>query len=207
MIWTLLAFAILGIVVWFANGIRKIGAVSVGEPIPARSETALLLIDLQTAFWDAGTFTDTAKAEARTRIMAEVEKAKAARTPIIGVRHEWSIPSTKAIAKLLGKGLAIEGTAGNELIAPLDEFADHTVVKRVQDAFETGELDRLLRQLEVGKLCIVGLDMNYCVAKTALAARQRGYEVEIVRQAVLTADQEKSTKTCDMLREKQVKLQ
>lgn len=92
------------------------------------------------------------------------------------------------------------------MIAPLDNLADHTVVKRVQDGFETDQLDRLLMQLDVGKLRIVGLDMNYCVARTALAARQRGYEVEIIRQGVLTADEKKAAKTCDMLREKQVKL-
>ncbi|MCK0097730.1 cysteine hydrolase [Yoonia sp. F2084L] len=206
MIWTIPALALLGIFVWFANGIRKIGAVSVDEPIEARSETALLLIDLQTAFWDAGTFSDTAKVEAKERIVAEVKQAKAAGMPVIGVRHEWSIPSTKAVAKLLGKGLAIEGTAGTELIAPLDDLADHTVVKRVQDAFETRELDGLLKQLAVGKLRIVGLDMNYCVAKTALAARQRGYEVEIIKQGVLTANQQMSEKTIDLLKRKQVTL-
>lgn len=76
MVWNILALAIRSILFWLANGIRKIGAVSFGEPIPARSNTALLLIDLQTAFWDAGTFTETAKAGVKTRILTEVEKAK-----------------------------------------------------------------------------------------------------------------------------------
>lgn len=53
MFWTVVLITILGTVIWFGNGIRKIGAVSAGDPIQTRSETALLLIDLQTAFWDA----------------------------------------------------------------------------------------------------------------------------------------------------------
>ncbi|MEQ5872096.1 cysteine hydrolase [Sagittula sp. NFXS13] len=206
MSWTILGLAVVGVIIWLANGIRQMGTVSIGEPIGNQPKTALLLIDLQTAFWNAGTFTEKAKEKAKEQILAEVEAAKADGIPVIGVRHEWSIPSTKAIAKLLGKGLAVEGTPGTELISPLDTLADHTMVKRVQDAFETKELDKFLKQLDVGKLRIVGLDTNYCVAKTALAARQRGYEVEIVSQAVLTADQNKAEQTLEMLQNKQVTL-
>ncbi len=201
MIWTLPAVLILSATIWFANGIRKIGAVSSGGPIGVRAGTALLMIDLQPAFWDAGTYSETAKAEAKAHVLDEVNAAKSSGIPVIAVRHEWSIPSTKAVAKLLGKGLAIEGTQGTEVLAPFNELADHTIVKRVQDGFETKELDNLLQQMDVGKLIIVGLDASFCVAKTALGARRRGYEVEIVRQGVLAASQQKSEKTFKLLRQ------
>ncbi|WP_227287945.1 isochorismatase family cysteine hydrolase [Boseongicola sp. H5] len=207
MIWTPIALAILGAIIWLGNGIRKIGAVSSGDPIGARSGTALLMIDLQSAFWEAGTYAEAAKAEAKERMLAEAEAAKSSGIPVIAVRHEWSIPSTKAVARLLGKGLAVEGTPGTELIAPFGDLADHVMVKRVQDAFETKELDRLLAQLDVGKIRLVGLDTNFCIAKTALAARQRGYEVEIVRRGVLSANEQRSEKTLNMLQGKQVTLQ
>lgn len=207
MIWALLVVAILGAFIWFGNGIGKIGAVSSGDPIGERSGTALLLIDLQSAFWEAGTYTEAAKAEAKAQMLAEVEAAKPGGRHVIAIRHEWSIPSTKAVARLLGKGLAVEGTPGTELIRPFDDLADHVLVRRVQDAFETKELDGLLARLDVGKLRIVGLDANYCVAKTALAARQRGYQVEIVRRGVLSADPKKTDKTFDMLCGKQVMVQ
>jgi nicotinamidase-related amidase len=206
MIWILLALAILGATIWFVNGIRQIGAISSGDPIEARSGTALLMIDLQTVFWEAGTFDETAKADAKAQILAAVDEAKLAGTPVIAIRQVWSIPSTKAVAKLLMKGQAIEGQLGTEIAAPFDNLADHIVVKRVQDGFETKELDKILAQLDVGNLRIVGLDTNYCVAKTALAARQRGYGVEIVRQGVLSADQKSAEKTLNMLVEKQVML-
>ena len=206
MIWSLPALAIFGVTIWFANGIRQIGAVSSGDPIDARSGTALLMIDLQTVFWDAGIFDETARENAKAQVLSEVEAAKSSGLPVIAVRQEWSIPSTKAVARLLMKGQAIEGTPGTELATPFEDLADHIVVKRVQDAFETKELDSLLGQLDVGKLRIVGLDTNYCVAKTALAARQRGYEVEIIRRGVLSADQQGAEKTLNMLSEKQVTL-
>lgn len=202
--WIILALVVLGVAAWFANGIRQIGAISAGDPIREQSGTALLMIDLQTVFWDAGTFTEAAKADAKTQILAELDAAKSNGIPVIAIRQEWSIPSTKAVARLLMKGQAIKGTAGTELAAPFSTTADHVVVKRVRDAFETKELDALLKQLNVGKLRLVGLDTNYCVAKTALAARQRGYEVKIIEQGILSADPETATKTLDMLRGEQV---
>ena len=103
-------------------------------------------------------------------------------------------------------GQAIAGTPGTEIAAPFAGLADQTLVKRVQDAFETKELDKILGQLNVGTLRIVGLDTNYCVAKTALAARQRGYQVEIVKRGVLSADPKRAEKTLIMLRDKNVML-
>ena len=164
------------------------------------------MIDLQTVFWDSDLFDEPAKAVAKSLILAEIDAAKSDRIPVIAVRQEWSIPATKALARVLMKGQAIAGTPGTEVAAPFAELADQTLVKRVQDAFETKELDKILAQLNVGTLRIVGLDTNYCVAKTALAARQRGYEVEIVRHGVLSADPKKAEKTLTMLRTKHVML-
>lgn len=166
----------------------------------------MLLIDLQTVFWDSDLFNEPAKAAAEALILAEIDAAKSDHIPVIAVRQEWSIPATTAVARLLMNGQAIAGTPGTEIAAPFAGLADQTLVKRVQDAFETKELDEILGQLNVGTLRIVGLDTNYCVAKTALAARQRGYEVEIVKRGVLSADPKRAEKTLIALREKHVML-
>lgn len=178
--------ALLG-VAWLAIGVRKIGAISRGKPIGQRQKEALLLIDLQSVFWDHGPYSDAAKQSAKDAIMREIDAAKAQGHPVIAVRQEWSIPSTKAVARLTMKGQAIEGSAGTELAKPFAGLADRLLVKRVQDAFETGALDALLAKLGVGKLRIAGLDMNYCVLKTALAARGRGFEVIVVKEGTLSA--------------------
>ncbi|WP_282060285.1 cysteine hydrolase family protein [Roseobacter litoralis] len=164
------------------------------------------MIDLQTVFWASGIFGESVKTKTKATILAEAEAAKTNRIPIIAVRQEWSIPSTQAVARLLMKGQAVAGTPGTEIASPFSDLADHVLVKRVQDAFETGELDKLLVGLDVGKLRIVGLDTNYCVAKTALAARQRGFEVEIVTRGVLSADTTAAEKTLNMLRTRLVTL-
>ena len=48
--------------------------------------------------------------------------------------------------------------------------------------------------------------MNYCVAKTALAARKRGYAVEIVTSATLAANPTATPRTCAALAEHAVAL-
>lgn len=172
---------------WLGNGVRRIGAVSRGTAIGSRPGTALILIDLQTVFWDSGPYSEAAKAAAEQVIRSEIDAAKAAGHPIVAVRQEWSLPATKVIARLTMGGRAIAGTAGTEIAAPFAEVADQILVKRVQDAFETGELDAVLKRLNVGTLRLVGLDLNYCVAKTALAGQQRGYAVQIPLAATLAA--------------------
>ena len=199
MIGQILTIAALSGLAWLANGVRQIGAVSPGVPIGSRPGTALLLIDLQSVFWDEGPYEDAAKEDALTAILAEVAAAKAENLPIIAVRQEWSIPSTKIIARLTMRGQAVEGTPGTQIAEPFEGLADHEIVKRVQDAFETGELDRLLERLDVGKLRIVGLDLRYCVAKTALAARQRGYSVEVVTRATLCVNRTAGDETRKLL--------
>jgi nicotinamidase-related amidase len=206
MIGLCIAFIAFVVMLWLANGIRKIGAVSRGRLIGDRSGTVLLLIDLQAVFWDHGPYTETAKADAGSAILAEISAAKADQIPIVAVLQEWSIPSTKIIARLAMKGQGVEGTAGTEMAVPFAGLADYVLVKRVQDAFETGDLDMLLEKLGAGKLRVVGLDMAYCVAKTALAARQRGYDVEIPTQATLLANPTAAERTRSMLAEKGVTL-
>lgn len=184
-----IVLGVAALILWLGNGIRRIGAVSVGKPIPERKGSALLLIDLQTVFWERGPYAQAAKDTAAAVILAEVETARAQNHPVIAVRQEWSIPSTKALAKLTMKGQAIEGSEGTEIADIFASLPDHVVVKRVQDAFETGELDALLAGHDVGTLRIVGLDFNYCVQKTALAAKGRGYDVIVVKGGTLAAAQ------------------
>lgn len=182
-----LGIAGIALILWLGNGVRRIGSVSIGEPIPERNGTALLLIDLQSVFWERGPYSNAAKETAKAVILREIEAAQARNHPVIAVRQEWSIPSTKAVAKLTMKGQAIEGSNGVELAEAFSSLPQHVIVKRVQDAFETGELDTLLERLDVGKLRLVGLDLNYCVLKTALAARNRGYDVTVVKAGTLSA--------------------
>lgn len=183
----ILSAAVILLLLWLGNGVRRIGSVSGGQKILDRTGSALLLIDLQSVFWERGPYLDAAKETASAIILKEVDAARNQGHPVIAVRQEWSIPSTKVLAKLTMNGHAVEGSEGTELAEVFSSLPDYVVVKRVQDAFETGELDTLLERLDVGRLRLAGLDLNYCVLKTALAARNRGYAVTVVDDGTLSA--------------------
>lgn len=179
---------ILVVLVWLGHGVWRIGAVSAGATIPEnRSAQALILVDLQTVFWDDGPYSEDDKTRAQAAILNEINLAKERGDTIVALRHEWSIPSTKLLARLTMKGQAIAGTSGTEIARPFAGLADHELLKRVQDGFESGELDALFADADVGHVRIVGLDYNFCVQKTALAARNRGYDVRAVTAATLAS--------------------
>lgn len=178
---------VLGALSWLFLGIRRIGALSPGKPIADREGVALLLVDLQSVFWEDDIYSEKSRARALKTILKEVNIARAKGNPVVALRQEWSIPSTKFIARVLMKGTAIEGSKGIELAAPFANLPDHQLVKRVQDGFETGELDDVLERLGVGELRIVGLDFNYCVHKTALSAAQRAFRVEVIKSGCLNS--------------------
>lgn len=176
---------ILAGLLWLVAGVVRIGAVSRGARIDGRTGEALLLIDLQSVFWNEGPYAEPDKQKVAEVILDEVQQAKAKGHPVVALRQEWSLPVTKVISRLTMKGQAIAGTPGTEIAAPFVGLADREGVKRVQDGFETGALDAVLAELNVGALRIVGLDYNYCVAKTALAAARRGYAVRVVEAGTL----------------------
>ncbi len=79
----------------------------------------------------------------------------------------------------------IEGTSGAETPDPVAPRPDEPVVgKSYYSAFESDDLDAVLRACAVDVLVIAGLYVHACVTATALDAYQRGYEVFIARDAV-----------------------
>lgn len=188
----LIVLILIALLIWLGFGVARIGAVSAGPKIAPRDGAALLLIDLQTVFWEHGPYSAEDKVTAQRAILAEIDIARSAGVPVIALRQEWSLPVTKVLARLTMKGQAVAGTAGTELATPFQGLVDHEIVKRVQDGFETGALDALLAQLGVGRLRIVGLDGQYCVAKTAQGALSRGYQVDLVLPGVLSSVPEKA---------------
>lgn len=206
MIWVTALWGVLLVLAYLGVGVWRIGRVSRGAPIDPRGGEALLLIDLQAVFWDGEAYSAADKARAQEAIHEAVAAARQVGHPVIALRQEWSIPSTKLVARLLMRGQALAGSPGTELAQAFAGAADHVLVKRVQDGFETGALDTLLHRLDVGALRIAGLDGNFCVAKTALAARARGYAVTLLRDGVLTAGPGNTARMTALMEEAGVQL-
>ena len=174
------------IVVWLAMSLRHAITVSSGRAIDSaeRLGTALLVVDVQPDF--LGLYESAARARALDEVRGAVARARAEGWPVIAIRQGWQTPGMRLVARIFARGRGLAWQPGTEVLPEVAAAADHIVNKRVQDSFETGELDDLLQRLRIGRLVVTGLDGCACVRTTALAALRRGYKVAIVQRAVLS---------------------
>lgn len=176
---------------WLNYVSNVIGQVTKGDRIPNRDGKALLLVDLQSCFWEEKLYDADTRARVEAAVGQAVAEAKAAGHPVIALRQEWSIPSTRVLARMFMGGKALAGGTGLELAAPFAGMADREVVKPIQDGFKTGELTHVLDEMGVGHLTIAGLDGIYCVNKTAQAALGRGFGVTLLADGIASAEPKK----------------
>jgi nicotinamidase-related amidase len=82
-------------------------------------------------------------------------------------------------------------SGGDEIIDELSpQETDLVIYKRRYSAFFATELDLTLRELGVTELTLTGVCTNICVLYTAADARNLGYRVNVIREAVTSFDQD-----------------
>lgn len=172
---------------WLARTARHISQISPAEAIAPRAQKALLLINLQTVFWESDFYDQSSRETVLKTVQDRAAQAHKNGDAVIAIRQEWSETSTRLVARLFMAGAGLAGSPGIETAKPFAHLPTHQLSKRVQDAFETGELDKLLSSLQVGSLEIVGLDGEYCVARTAESALNRAYQVGLITAGIATA--------------------
>jgi nicotinamidase/pyrazinamidase len=89
----------------------------------------------------------------------------------------------------------VQGTAGAELHPALDRSKIDLVVDKGQDpwsqgysAFQDTGLAEILRGRGVDRLYVGGLATNYCVKNSVLDARERGFDVIVIEDAIRGVD-------------------
>ena len=162
--------------------------ISEGSPIPdpPPANTALLVIDIQ-----GGTTGETSalnglkeQSEVLIRNVNELAKDMYSRDqPVIYIRTEVANPLINVLNNTMARG-----TEGAELDPRLHLQPGEVVVKRRSDSFIGTGLDQILQDHQVGNLVLVGLDAGQCVKSTAQAALNRGYQVTVFEDAVITND-------------------
>jgi nicotinamidase-related amidase len=171
--------AVLGVVVW--NTVRPTS----GAPIDkARQGKALILVDLQEDY--TGPLARQSYREAERLISAANQLIGAARA------GGWTVYLVRVAMPndwfhvLMTGGTAIAGTKGAEFDSRLARTDTVEIVKTKSDAFANPLLDTRLAAGQVGELFIAGLDAKFCVKKTVGGALNRGYKVNVVRDAIAT---------------------
>ncbi len=188
LLWSLLAI-ILVIGVLFVNlkVCEKRGAiVTKGTPIEnyQSNNSALIVIDIQEYTTGVVSINEVFKKSADDliqKINRIIEKSVELGIPVIFIHSEISNP----LINLINNSAAV-GSLGAQLDSRLKIVSDYIIPKEKQDAFSNPKLDSILIQKEISSLFVVGLDAAYCVNSTIEGARNRGYNVVAISDAIIS---------------------
>ncbi len=147
--------------------------------------TALLLIDFQNDYYPTYTsakwaLSGTEAAASNAAILLTEFRNKG--LPVIHVRHEF--PSNDAPFFLPES----EGAKIHVSVAPQDD--EPVILKHQINSFRDTELNRILKNLCVERLVIVGAMSHMCIDAVTRAAVDFGYECHIAHDACATLDLE-----------------
>lgn len=165
--------------------------------IPCQN-TALLVIDMQRAFFDnrysigAGGADVTPLRAAIPGTLHLLRLARAAAVPVIFTRYVYSVgmvdferrSGPRAERRRASNSLG-HGTEEVELIPELAVQPDEVVIDKSRpSAFYATRLEPVLHGMDIRNLVICGVTTNICVESTARDAGQRDYGTYVVRDAV-----------------------
>lgn len=83
-----------------------------------------------------------------------------------------------------------KGSPGVELDDRLKLVSINYFTKRKSDAFSSHGFDIFLNAMKINRLIVTGLDIAYCAYRTSYAGLNRGYEVIIIEDAVISESEE-----------------
>lgn len=187
----------------YLNGscVSKGEAIETGEDV----SPALLIIDIQEG--TTGSLSSNESYILRSDSLINqvnflIHQADSLDIPVVYIVQEttnwWlNIASHHALAK---------NHPGSQLDNRLKQVSNIIIPKKKMDAFSNPCLDFYLRERRINRLYVAGLDAAFCVKRTVLAAKNRGYEVFILENAVISQDTLKRNKAIEVFRTKGVEI-
>lgn len=165
---------------------RKSEVTSQGKPIEKyeSDKAALLVIDIQEAITGSVSADECYIKYSDTlinKINRIIEKSGEIKIPVIYIRNEL----TNWFINLLNDSYA-KGSKGAAFDKRLRIISSDIVIKEKLDAFTNPLLDSILVKNRINKLYVVGIDAAYCVKSTILGAKNRGYYVAAITDAILS---------------------
>lgn len=146
---------------------------------------ALLVIDMLNDFVKEGAPLEVPETrKVIPAIKREIERARAASEPVIYIcdSHE---PDDKEFKRFGWPAHAVKGTEGAKVVKELEpEEKDIVIHKTTYSGFYNTQLEEKLRELGIDTLRLTGCVTHICVMFTASDAVLRGYNVEVVKDAV-----------------------
>lgn len=185
------------------------------RPDPGR--TALLVVDMQRGFVDAGEAMEVPQARAAVpAIRGLVQAFRARRLPVafsefvysprvpllVGALHPEHQPAPAGAATGFGRpsSSCLDGHPSADTVPELAPRPDELVVrKHWYDAFAGTPLDGALRARGVTSLVVTGTMTDICVLATVIGAFNREYRVTVVEDGVATLWPEIQRATLDII--------
>jgi len=141
---------------------------------------AVLVIDVQNDYFEGGKWELHESEKAAAVASRLIQQYREANTEIIYIQHV----NEQQNAAFFEKGT--HGCEIHESVKPLQN--EKVFVKHVPNSFfETG-LDGYLKEKGISKLIVCGMMSHMCVDTTVRAAKDLGYQVELIANACTTKD-------------------
>jgi nicotinamidase-related amidase len=141
--------------------------------------TALVVVDVQRAFDDAGYWGRRNNPACEANVAALLAAWREARRPVVFVRHDADEPGSPLRPDDPGNAFKREITGEPDLL----------VTKRVNSAFPGDpDLAAWLRERDLGGIAICGITTNHCCETTARVGGNLGFDVLFVLDATHTFD-------------------
>lgn len=162
--------------------------------------TALLLVDLQEAF-----FEDPALAAARADVLAAVEAlagaAEEVGAPILLITTEHSRDRSTWTLSMLedDQGYLFHGDPSTAVVHELDTTGMTSIEKTRDSAWFGTDLALRLRNLGVGRVLIAGVSTHACIAQTARDSYAHNVRAAVVEDAVADERTEHMRTVLDLL--------
>lgn len=145
-------------------------------------KSALLVIDVQNDITNDKAYGKTSEfVESVNQAIAVAEENG------MEILYVKNIYGSNPIILLLSGGKGKKGTNGVEFDSRLSVVNNNVFAKSRGDSFSSAEFEKYLISKKVDTLYIVGADAAGCVLRTAQGGRNRGYNVIIINDAVITA--------------------
>ncbi len=145
---------------------------------PMGPETALLVIDIQNFYFENGSLPLTGSVEAARQARRVLDVFRARKLPVIHVRH-----ASKTTTFVDGEPTDAQYRF-HAAVAPLP--GETVVTKHYANSFRETALLDLLKQRNITRLVIVGMQTQMCVEAAARAATDFGFDVTVVADACAT---------------------
>jgi nicotinamidase-related amidase len=144
-------------------------------------KSALVVLDIQnditSIYGDTAEFVD--------KVNRAITIARGSEMEIIYIKSEYG---DNPIIPLLNGGRFKKGTYGAELDGRLDIVNGNIFSKLISDSFSSKDFEEYLMSQKIDTLYIVGADAAACVHKTALGGINRKYQVNIIKDAIITSN-------------------